>query len=438
MAGSDPDFDALVIGAGAGGVCAAARLAHRGYRTLLVESRDRVGGRASTREIDGFLVNTGALVIEIGGPVEQTLREVGKPFDLYVPEPATVLRWGRRDFNADAGPIGWARGAVPRLLKTLTRRVPRLRPERGQSVTAWLARFTRNKAIHRLVDNIVGAMFAASGDDLPGEVFLHYFAEGSAFKKIGFAPGGTIEVWKPLADVVVENGGQVWLNSTVRRLTFSPDGRVNGAVIDRAGESVTVTARVVVSDAGPLATVALAGPENLPAGYADEVRRATDPAAIVTVHFASTKPLAPFQGLALIGKSRRLVYVANFSAPEQRRAPEGWYLYCGASVPRPARGNFDLEKEKSLLLQDLRDQFPGLDEATILAVDVTARDWPAQRAVTGYDLPIQTPIANLWNVGDGVKPWGEAGTAACAETAREAVEQIVARYPVHATATTAA
>jgi hypothetical protein len=79
-----------------------------------------------------------------------------------------------------------------------------------------------------------------------------------------------------------------------------------------------------------------------------------------------------------------------------------------------------------------------LDEATILAVDVTARDWPAQRAVTGYDLPIQTPVANLWNVGDGVKPWGEAGTAACAETARAAVEQIVARYPVRAAAPTSA
>jgi hypothetical protein len=130
-----------------------------------------------------------------------------------------------------------------------------------------------------------------------------------------------------------------------------------------------------------------------------------------------------------VGKSRRLAYVGNFSAPQQRRAPEGWYLYSGASVPRPARGEFDLEKEKELLLADLRDQFPGFDDARILAWDVTAHEWPAQRAITGFDLPVETPVGNLWNVGDGVKPWAEAGTAACAETARIVVEQIASRYP---------
>jgi phytoene dehydrogenase-like protein len=429
MTGTEHDFDALVIGAGAGGVTAAARLAHQGYRTLLVESRDRVGGRASTREIDGFLVNTGALVIEIGGPVDQTLREVGKPLDLYVPHPATVLRWGRLNFNADTGPIGWSRSAAPQLLTVLTRVLPWLRPRPGQSVTQWLSQVTRSKTIHKFVDNMTGAMFAASGEDLPADVFLHYFAKGSAFKKIGLAPGGTIEVWKPLADVVTENGGEVWLNSTVRELTVGQDGLVNGAVIDRAGKNVTVRTRVTVSNAGPLATVGLIDAARLPGGYPEQVRRATDPAAIITVHFASRKPLAKFDGLALVGKSRRLAYVGNFSAPQQRRAPEGWYLYSGASVPRPARGEFDLEKEKELLLADLRDQFPGFDDARILAWDVTAHEWPAQRAITGFDLPVETPVANLWNVGDGVKPWAEAGTAACAETARIVVEQIASRYP---------
>ena len=49
-------YDALVIGAGAGGLCAAPRLAHRGRHTLLIESRDRVGGRASTEEQGGIKV----------------------------------------------------------------------------------------------------------------------------------------------------------------------------------------------------------------------------------------------------------------------------------------------------------------------------------------------------------------------------------------------
>jgi len=430
------NFDALVIGAGVGGMCAAARLSHKGYRTLVVESLDRVGGRASTREIDGFLVNTGALVIERDGMVARTMSDVGAPLNLFVPKPETVLRFGKHDLDASSGPIAWARTISPAALNLISAIFPPFRPKKGESSTTWLNKFTRSKRIHKLVDNVNGAMFAACNGDLPADVFLHYFSKKSSFKKIGLAPGGTIEVWKPLVSVVEAGGGEVWLNSSVTRLTFSPDGLVSGAEIDHNGSPVAISARVVVSNVGPLATVKLAGAENFPKGYAESVTKATDPAAIITVHFASQKPLAKFPGLALFASSRRLVYAGNFSDPEQKRAPKGWYLYCGASVPRPARGEFDLEAEKQLLFEDLREQFPGFDEARILAIDVTAHEWPAQRAVTGYDLPQSTPIANLWNVGDGVKPWGDAGTAACAETGRIVAEEIFARYPIKAGAAT--
>jgi monoamine oxidase len=81
------EWDALVIGAGAGGLFTAARLAHLGYRTLVVERLGKVGGRASTDDIDGFKVNNGAIVIETGGITEQTCREVGAAFGIREPSP---------------------------------------------------------------------------------------------------------------------------------------------------------------------------------------------------------------------------------------------------------------------------------------------------------------------------------------------------------------
>jgi hypothetical protein len=54
----------------------------------------------------------------------------------------------------------------------------------------------------------------------------------------------------------------------------------------------------------------------------------------------------------------------------------------------------------------------------------------AQRANTGYGLPIETPIANLWNVGDGVKEWG--AQRACARTTNKAVKQVIEKFPVAA------
>src|ERR1700760_5053247 len=91
---SEPDWDALVIGAGAGGLFTAARLAHRGYRVLVAERRGQVGGRASTDDIDGFKVNNGAIVIETGGITEQTCHEVGAAVDIREPHPPLPYRLG--------------------------------------------------------------------------------------------------------------------------------------------------------------------------------------------------------------------------------------------------------------------------------------------------------------------------------------------------------
>jgi phytoene desaturase len=50
--------------------------------------------------------------------------------------------------------------------------------------------------------------------------------------------------------------------------------------------------------------------------------------------------------------------------------------------------------------------------------------WPAQRTVAGHDLPRETPLPNLWNVGDAVREYANGGTQACAETAKLVVERI--------------
>ena len=101
----------------------------------------------------------------------------------------------------------------------------------------------------------------------------------------------------------------------------------------------------------------------------------------------------------------------------------GWHQYVAYAVPKPAIGDFNEKAEIEASLQDLRDLFPAFADAKMLSIRVMRDSWPAQRACAGFDLPQETPLANVWHVGDAVKDYGDGGTQACAFTAREAVNK---------------
>jgi monoamine oxidase len=52
----DSDCDVLIVGAGAAGLAAACELADSGRQVLIIEARDRLGGRIWTRQEPGLAV----------------------------------------------------------------------------------------------------------------------------------------------------------------------------------------------------------------------------------------------------------------------------------------------------------------------------------------------------------------------------------------------
>ncbi|MFZ0229386.1 MAG: FAD-dependent oxidoreductase [Mycobacterium sp.] len=428
---STAQFDVVVIGAGAGGMFTAARLAHRGYRTLVVERLDKVGGRASTDDIDGFKVNNGAIVIEVGGITQQTCEEVGAEFDIREPNPPLLYRIGGKDVDVTGGGWGLLLGRLTRQGAKLVKGIGAARsdsglPEDEISTADWVSRYTKNEGVHGIFRNMCASIFAVGSEDLPARVFLTYFTRKSAFKRFGFHPEGTIGLWRCLARAIESHGGQLWLSTPAVKIV-SDGAKVTGVQVIRNGESMTVNAPVVVSDIGPAATVKLLGEENVPTDYQDVVKKGDRPTAMISVNFASQERLVNAPGMLSFAKSRRLAYIANFTDTCPEMAPPGWNLYVGTAVPKPSIGDFDDDAETALLLDDLRDTIDRFDQrARILNIAVTRDDWPPQRAVAGFDLPSDTPFDGLWNVGDAVKEYANGGTTACAETAQLVVDKIVA------------
>lgn len=432
---AENEYDAVVVGAGAGGLFTAARLAQKGYRTLVVEALDKVGGRASTDEIDGFKVNNGAIVIELGGVTEATFAEVGAKFDLRMPSPPILYSIGGKTVDVTGG--GWGF-----LLSKLTRQGAKLvtglgaarndsgLPEEELSTADWVSKYTKNEGVHGIFRNMCASVFAVSSTELPARVFLTYFTRRSAFKKFGFCPAGTIGIWQSLAESIEGNGGQVWLSTQARSITVS-DGKVTGIVVERDGVETSISAPVVISDVGPSATVNLVGAESFNSDYVAQVDKGDRPCSMIAVNFASQERLVDVPGMLSFAKSRRLAYIANFTELCPEMAPDGWNLYVGGAIPEPSVGEFDADSEVELVMADLADAIPNFDTRTkVLSVNVTRGGWPPQRAVAGFDLPNTTPIDGLWNVGDGVKEYANGGTTACAETAKIVAERVFEEFPL--------
>ncbi|HEY1966529.1 MAG TPA: NAD(P)-binding protein [Pseudonocardia sp.] len=430
----DTAFDALVIGAGAGGMAAAARLQHAGYRTLLVEQRDRVGGRASSMEVESadgtFTVNTGALIFELGGENGRLFDDVGAQSGALEMERPLTLRLGGRDIALMSGPTGAVFGRLISGVGILAARLPRMRPKRGVDTETWLRSLHVGAKGQALVRSLCSALFAAQPADIEAALFFDYLTKPDALGTYGAHPEGSVGPWRALAEHFQREGGTLWLNSTVDTLTFDDTNLVSGAAISRAGQTVTVSAGLAVSNAGPPLTVRLCGAA-APPDWAAEVRENFRPGTLITINFASRVPMSRFDGLVFFGTTQRLAYGAAINVLSPKMVPDGWYLYACAGTPNPTSWDFDLDAEVELLKQDLRRIFPEFATAQIISVEVTsaARDWPAQWAIAGQGRPNTTPIANLWNVGDGVYEWTGAGQSGCVQTARLVVEQIRRRFP---------
>ena len=428
--------DSVVIGAGAGGLCAAARLVHAGYHPILIEAFDKVGGRASTEIIDGFTVNIGAIALEVGGVFEETFQLVNAPLDLRFPEPASAFYLDHKVVDVGKGGWGLLLGQMTKQAARILDKFAEARsgqlPDGRQSTAEWLSTYTNNESVHAIFRNLCAAIFACNADELPARAFLTYFTSKGAFKKFGYCPSGTIGVWQSLADAIRKQG-DVWLSSPAQSILIE-DGRVRGVEVTHDGERVRILSDIVISNAGPKATIALAGAANMPDAY-NAQSHDLRPAANIVVNFASNEPLLNMPGIVTFGKTRRLCNMATMTAACPELAPPGWHLYVAYAVPKPALGDFDNDAEIALTLEDLREQFPAFDKAKILSIRVMRDDWPAQRSCAGYDMPRETGVEGLWCVGDAVKIYGNGGTQACAETAKLVVDSIVAARTVRAPAT---
>ena len=430
------DADVIVLGAGMGGLCAAAYLSAAGYRVLLLEKSRYMGGRCSHRERDGFTVTTGAIMIPMGADsaIRQAFDAVGADMDMV--ETTGRMRYRMLHGDYDLPPVGGGlRGMIefafegdPEKTEQLFRAIIAVlggeRPDEAMSLRDWFLQHTDNPAVLGLFQGFCAALMGTSLHEIPAAEYFRFLGRSSKGSRFGLSKAGNGALMEALAAGIESRGGEILRRQRCSRILVE-NQRVTGVeVVSHDGVKRQFKAGGVISNLGPTATMELCDDDSLFAGsWRQRLDSHPYSAPIIHYSFVLDEPLMPdLDGSLVFGNTRNLIYLEIPSLISPQLAPQGKYLHTAYGAPVDATTS-DLRADAQRTLDELEQNFPGLQSrAQFLVKARHMGPAPGMHRWPGYMMPQETPVAGLFNVGDGATPPGTIGTEGSAASGRAAAK----------------
>lgn len=294
------DYDAIVIGAGLGGLSTGSLISKHGLKTLVLEQSDIIGGCCSTFEVDGYKFDVGASIVEVVQPLEALFEMLGHKMSDYIdlipcdPIYSFVCEDGRRfsiptDIDETTARIleiapgdvaGWKRFCDTGLamIEDMMEAVM-LSPMNKFSEAALIA--ARNPGVIRFAptflrthQNVVRS-FYKDPTMIQSAAFQSYFAGAppelgsgvfgyialSEHLGIYYPRGGMIGIPSGIANAGREYGMEIRNNVKVEKMLVE-NGAAFGVKLEDGSE---ITSRIVVSNLnGQVTYLKLVGPDRLP------------------------------------------------------------------------------------------------------------------------------------------------------------------------------
>lgn len=426
-------YDAIVIGAGLGGLLSALQLLQRGKRVVVLERLPHCGGRFTAKTFQGTQISTGAVhMLPFGssGVLAHMLRHLRIPHRIFDADVFGSFHVHGKQIRA-RGLLGVYRVFGPRQFLWFTRvgYLMFLRPlpaaERQLPFATWLDRYIdmqRNPELVAFFTSISRFALSLELHQVTTEEVIRTTKHMLRFGAPGILRGGCGALTSELEHRLREQGAELRLRTDVLHILQEND-RVTGVrVRDKvSGAEELFYAPLVISDIGPRATEALLRNQVIRQAQVlqqqneereahqeedgDKEKWGRQPEAIgLKVHLLSDVSLIPHKGILYCLDTRRIAGIVQPTNADPHLAPAGKHLLISHQVMQSA----NVEEEKALALADLHTIFGEAfaRHCRILTTSAYRGEWPVNRLAQGTDVATRTALQGLYQVGDAVKPAG--------------------------------
>jgi prolycopene isomerase len=480
-------FDAIVIGTGIGGSGCAALLSAEGFKCLVLEKNERIGGMSSSYEKQGFILDSAIHVFSSGikgrfGKImkktdldtlkfvnitdKNALKALGqKGYTKLSFNPAAV---GKKDTSSfkdpeqiDLSKMGFQGNDMKSLMNImwnlLGTRKSQLKKMHQQKLTfeKYLEQFSPSRGIKSLLAFLTGGMFGLSPRNASAPELILGLKEWVITNDLSYPIGGAIAVPRAFLDGVKKFGGEIRTNTKVSKILIENNKAVGVEIA--GGEEIH--ANFIVSNAGIKPTVLkLVGRSHFDDSYVEKVKDLKASYSAVTFKFALTEPIIKdyvfvnlYHGdLSVFGEKERtpdgpkatgfMVIVPTNADPNL--APKGHQIVIFGTLA-PTR-NKDWKSWTDYYYDQILKFYPDIEEK-MLFVDITTPEDLAKMSGKAWG-PIETtalipeqsgpyrisselPIENLYVVGDtaGTNTHG-IGTQLAADSALKLANILKDKY----------